>query len=1669
MLRYRYPGVQQFESEDAYRFFGRDRDIADLYDLVLLEKLVVLFGKSGYGKSSLLNAGIIPRLQESRPGNAKFFLPIQVRFGPYTLGYSLHPLEQVRRRLDESLEPNPDMAFIDTLDSRQSLWAAFKRRQQENQSLQCLLIFDQFEELFTYPEDQQEAFKRGLAQLLYEDLPDDLFDSSRTLDKTNRRRLMSPMDVRAVFAIRSDRMHFLDRLKDQLPAILHKRFELRALTPEQAKDAIVEPAGLSRNYQGHDFISERFDYTPEALDFLLTNLSDGGQGISTGVEAFLLQIVCQYVEKQVAEGHVPDRTGDGVPDVSQDDLPPDFHTVYEAYYKSKIDELPFIDRLPARLVMEEGLLFVNETSGEFRRLSKDPGELVQTYGSKGVTKELLLRLEQTYLLRKEANTVGTFNYEISHDTLIAPILKARQSRKAEEERAELNRRAKEAEARAGEESRRREEAEKLRVEAKRALALARRRTKEAKMAMLVAHARTWHQKDPTLAVRLAEAAYKTLPTSESAGVLCDILSDPKAAFVKLVLFPGQYVKAAVNFSPDSRRFIRWADTGLVQIWTLQGALVQEFQSEVKHVDFVCFSPDGTKILTIGACPDPKKTVWLWDLSGNELARLEGHTDRISSACFSPNGKYILTASQDLTVKIWNIDGENWLSFDLESSSGYVPIAFSPDGNRFIFRLDAFEGVVSLYDLKENSIRTFSGHDHHVDFLHFSPNGSLVLGISQKDGKCFIWDWKWDEQWRFVLNVNRILSVHIFPDGSGFYTGSADGTIYCWNWEGKETGRFDRYNETKFTNLCFSPDGKYMLSDSGKRLLWETQGSEIPVTGFQVNGDVLASCFTPDNSCFLTSYYDGFAEIWNLKGEKILRFDGVKGIHDSACFSPDGQLVLTWQTGSSQETGGQIWNIKGELLHYFEGAIKTSCFSPDSKRVLIGYHFGAVIMWDLSGNKVLDLQSDTVRPTVQLVSFSPDGKLILIGFWGIITLFDLKGVVQWSFEIEANDTLVHSACFFAEGARIAVSSLYKIYILDFQGRKVSEFPNPNPSIVPQYISSDGNLIFLSNNSGALFADFQGHVVQRFEATQPCLSPDGNLVLMFDQENNARLRRTANYLLSPENTAPLSLDQKLRYRVDLEPSEIENVQDQATLEQCADHFAERFLETESPEYTDLLENLYNRLSQTSLANDPSGTQFRQFLTERIESAVHPELQERYRKIASVVFSSPDFLKTIPRDLNITIRVMPAGNEVDVVLPAFSTGKEIIETLLNKNLAPYRAPDGIPYIYELFSKFSNKRIEAHKTLYDLGIRDGETIYFIPKLIAGGGSLTKPNAPNEVITIVIRVMPNGDELDVELPDSSTGAEIITELLHASVAPKSDPEGNPYAYELISMRLNLKIETEKTLYESGVMNGDVVYFVPKLVAGGISDRPLKAVSTPSALMTLVVRTMPKGDEFDIELPAYTTGAQFISELLETAVAPKADPAGNPYVYELIGARSNLKIAEEKSLFELGIMDGEVIYFVPKLVAGGPGMPPLPPGKQKSPISNMIAGLNKRLKNIFGPSRPEIELPDLPNERGKPPVITVGADSSPYQTYSHAAHDVVAIVLKVMPKGDEFDVEVPLFTTAREFIDEIINANYALRTNENGQAIYYRLVKNDLLTEIPADQSLHAYRIAANDTLYMLP
>jgi len=78
MKTYRYPGINPFTTDEKDIFFGRTSEIDKLFKLLRVEELVVLFSKSGLGKSSLINAGVIPMIQEKN-----VFLPISVKFSGY--------------------------------------------------------------------------------------------------------------------------------------------------------------------------------------------------------------------------------------------------------------------------------------------------------------------------------------------------------------------------------------------------------------------------------------------------------------------------------------------------------------------------------------------------------------------------------------------------------------------------------------------------------------------------------------------------------------------------------------------------------------------------------------------------------------------------------------------------------------------------------------------------------------------------------------------------------------------------------------------------------------------------------------------------------------------------------------------------------------------------------------------------------------------------------------------------------------------------------------------------------------------------------------------------------------------------------------------------------------------------------------------------------------------------------------------------------------------------------------------------------------------------------------------------------------------------------------------------------------------------------------------------
>lgn len=418
--RYRYPGVQPFSTEQSDTFFGREQETAELYRLLRREPLVVLHGKSGYGKSSLLNAGIIPLCDDERA-----LSPLLIRFGAWTEGVRETPLGITKARLAQDFDSETLLSRL--LPEDNSLWRYAKARQL-NGGGRPLLLFDQFEELFTYPEEAIQAFREELAELLNTGTPLRYLrrleaPDAPELPETDEDSLEAPLDARILFAIRSDRLHLLGQLTEYLPNTLRRLYELRALRPGDAKAAITRPAELPDAGEGKAFITPPFGWAPDALEKMLAFLQDPED--ENRVEGILLQMVCHYLEeKKVKEGGLSRLDASGIGDLEQ---------IVKNYYLEKVAALEDeAERYAARRLIEEGLVM----EGEMIRLSLHEAQIEKQFS---VGSALLNRLVDSRLLRAEPFLRGGYTYELAHDRLVEPVLEAKQQRLEEEARREAER------------------------------------------------------------------------------------------------------------------------------------------------------------------------------------------------------------------------------------------------------------------------------------------------------------------------------------------------------------------------------------------------------------------------------------------------------------------------------------------------------------------------------------------------------------------------------------------------------------------------------------------------------------------------------------------------------------------------------------------------------------------------------------------------------------------------------------------------------------------------------------------------------------------------------------------------------------------------------------------------------------------------------------------------------------------------------------------------------------------------------------------------------------------------------------------------------------------------------------------------------------------------------
>ncbi|MFN8303350.1 MAG: SUMF1/EgtB/PvdO family nonheme iron enzyme [Saprospiraceae bacterium] len=412
--RFRYPGIRPFHTDESDRFFGRDNDIERLWRLIRLEQVVILYGRSGFGKSSLLAAGIYPKLAADQ--RYRFW---EVRFGPYRPEAPRPPADTLLGQMTQGSADAPGP--FPAADFGAGLWQALKNRQGEHKKF--ILFFDQFEELFSYPPAQILAFKQQLAEALYTAVPEAVAEAA--LSPAQEKALNEPFELKVVFSIRADRMSQLKTLEDYLPNLLRHGYPLDALDEQQARAAIVEPAALIPLPGEPDFATPRFTYTPEALDAILLALRDESSG---RYAASALQIVCRHVERHILPG-LP--AGPSPATVTAGDLG-ELSSIFRNFYDSTLRDLSPEDCAAACRLCEDVLI---------KDGARVPYAAQALLGVPGVHQGLLDRLAAASLLRVERDEQGRMLYEVGHDTLVGPIQEAAKARREQEEKERLQREA----------------------------------------------------------------------------------------------------------------------------------------------------------------------------------------------------------------------------------------------------------------------------------------------------------------------------------------------------------------------------------------------------------------------------------------------------------------------------------------------------------------------------------------------------------------------------------------------------------------------------------------------------------------------------------------------------------------------------------------------------------------------------------------------------------------------------------------------------------------------------------------------------------------------------------------------------------------------------------------------------------------------------------------------------------------------------------------------------------------------------------------------------------------------------------------------------------------------------------------------------------------------------
>ena len=924
-----WPGLVSFD-ENSERFFnGRKSESAELRRLVQTAPLTVLFGASGLGKTSLLQAGLFPQLRKQH------YLPVYVRLDLRDRAAPL--IDQAGLALQRQIA----IRHIDAPPMRldEPLWSYLHRAglefwSEQNQLLTPVFVFDQFEEVFTLGAENPQSIARlriDLADLIENRLPSMLTDELREQENDTQR-------YRVVLSFREDFLPAVEGWKRDLPSIMRNRLRLLPMSGEQAFEAV------------HSTASQLVDESVarQIVRFVAAAQGDSGPGGSDGLDSFavepaLLSLVCHGLnEKRKAENKLS---------FDEELLRGTGQSIISDYYQGAVDDL----REQVRRFIENELI----TERGFRK----PCDVDDAHGVHGITEHELRLLVDRRVLRIEPQR-GAERIELTHDLLTKVV---REHRDRQRERARVRR------------QRRR-----MGIFGAVVLVLA-------GLASLFAWLYVDARRLKTLAEQQTELAHEQVKkTEEQKGLTASALTEAedKGKLARAAAHTAEVARRDADLqtriatarrlaSEASRRFESSAD-GLA----ISGALAVE--SLKSHP-----TPEGTAALAqvLRLIPPPPEII-----PAAKTESTQG-THQARSLAFSRDGRWMATSGDGVVVlwSVADPTKKVILKTPIQSAPASSGLAFSYDGHLLagggfgafsIWQTETGEQV-------QEPIRVGG----FVRSAAFSPDGLrlavAVRGVGAKLFQNTAGHWQEVEQVKPSVAFQDVNAVGFLSNArlalAGSYGQPLQHGVWFWDLATNKEAFLETGSVSEYYGLCrglsISQDSRVMAALCAGGILVAQQST----TGFQVadssrggfGGFSVSYGISVSNSGDSVAAVDNAGTVHVYGNPVQQEISILAASSDSVAFRPDGKSLATGRRDGSIG----IWaTTRGteSIRVPCEGMVAALAFSPGDRYLAMAGEDGTLRVFEIFKDApIRPVRTLPMASNPSSVTFSADGRFLAV--------------------------------------------------------------------------------------------------------------------------------------------------------------------------------------------------------------------------------------------------------------------------------------------------------------------------------------------------------------------------------------------------------------------------------------------------------------------------------------------------------------------------------------------------------------------------------------------------------------------------------------------------------------------------------------------------------------------